>query len=275
MMKKRLLLCLAICIFLVSSALIPVSAESWLPRLVDNADLLSYSEESALLSLLDEISEYQLCDIVIVTVDSLDGKSAEAYADDFFDYNEYGYGDDYAGILLLLSMEYRDWAISTCGFGIYAFTDSGIAYIFDKISPSLGNNDFYTAFVDFAEYCDIFLEEAYTNEPYEFLGGGSTAEREPTKPITKVIISLIISIIISFIVLGIMKSSLKSVSMQAKADSYVRSGSMNVTHSRDIYLYRTVSRTARPKSSSGSSGGGSSTHSSSSGSSHGGSSGKF
>ncbi|MBQ7219263.1 MAG: TPM domain-containing protein, partial [Ruminococcus sp.] len=62
---------------------------------------------------------------------------------------------------------------------------------------------------------------------------------------------------------------LKTVAMQRGAASYVRSGSMNVTQSRDTYLYSTVSRTRREKSSSGSS-----THSTG-GSSFGGSGGKF
>ena len=42
---------------------------NWLPRLVDNADLLSNEEEQSLLAQLDEISERQQCDVVIVTVE--------------------------------------------------------------------------------------------------------------------------------------------------------------------------------------------------------------
>ena len=63
--------------------------------------------------------------------------------------------------------------------------------------------------------------------------------------------------------------------MQPLANSYVKSGSFNVTERSDLYLYRHVSKTAKPKDNGGSSGGGSSTHTSSSGTSHGGSSGSF
>ena len=74
---------------------IPVCAEEipqdrQLPRLVDDADLLTDSEEQELNTELDEISEKQQCDVVVVTKNSLDGKSAQDYADDFFDYNGYG-----------------------------------------------------------------------------------------------------------------------------------------------------------------------------------------
>ena len=47
---------------------------------------------------------------------------------------------------------------------------------------------------------------------------------------------------------------------------------MNVTTSRDFYLYRCVTKTAKPRDSSE---GGSSTHTSSSGATHGGGGGKF
>lgn len=53
----------------------------------------------------------------------------------------------------------------------------------------------------------------------------------------------------------------------------MKAGSMNITESRDMFLYDTVTRTAKPKDND--SGGGSSTHTSSSGSTHGGGGGKF
>ena len=44
------------------------------PRLVDRADLLSELEEEELEARLDEISERQQADVVVVTVNSLDGR---------------------------------------------------------------------------------------------------------------------------------------------------------------------------------------------------------
>ena len=51
--------------------------------------------------------------------------------------------------------------------------------------------------------------------------------------------------------------------------------SMNLTNSRELFLYRDVHRTERPKESSSSDSGGSSTHTSSSGTTHGGGGGSF
>ena len=67
-----------------------------------------------------------------------------------------------------------------------------------------------------------------------------------------------VGLVLALIVTSVLKGQLKSVRKQDQANSYVRSGSMQVTLSRDIYLYRHVSRTKRESSnSSGSRSGGS------------------
>lgn len=245
-----------------------IPAERQLPRLVDSANLLSGGEEAELLSKLDEISERQFCDVAIVTVDSLEGKTATAYADDFYDYNGYGMGSGDSGILLLVSMEDRDWAITTYGFGIQAFTDAGQKYITERFLPDLSDGDYAAAFGRFASLADQFLTQAKTGRPYD----KGNLPRTPLG-LAWTIAAVGIGLLTAWIIVGIMKSKLKSVQPRHSAADYVRAGSMKLTTVQDLFLYRTLSRTARPKESSG--GGGSSTHSSSSGRSHGGSSGKF
>lgn len=240
-------------------------------RMVDMADLLSDSEEKELQNQLDEISERQKVDVVVVTVDSLGSKSPMDYADDFYDYNGYGFGDKKDGILLLLSMEERDWYITTTGYGITAITDAGLDYISDKFVSYLSDGEYADGFEVYAELCDEFITQAKTGKPYDV----NNMPKEPFKVFPKIIIAFGIGFAVAFVVTMMMKGQLKSVRRQAAADSYVKQGSMVITDSRDLYLYRTVSRTARPKDSSSSGGGGSSTHSSSSGSSHGGGGGKF
>ena len=261
-MKKFLLvslLALMICAFAVSTVLAATP-----PRLVDDAKLLTSSEKTELLSYLNEISEKHGMDIVIVTVNSLGGKSPRAFADDYYDHN--GYRED--GVLLLVAMNSRDYWISTSGYGITAFTDAGIDYIADAFLTDLSEGNYASAFEIYADLCDEFITEAKNGDAYDY----GNMPKAPYPVLKNLLISVVIGFIIAFIATAIMRSKLKSVRSKAGATDYVRKGSFRVTRSHDFFLYRTVSRRARPKNESS---GGSSTHTSSSGRSHGGGGGKF
>lgn len=239
-------------------------------RVVDMAELLSDSEKTALLSKLDEISERQKLDIVVLTVNTLDGKTPRDYADDFYDYNGYGFGENKDGILLLVSMEDRDWWISTTGYGITALTDAGIEYISEKFLSDLSDGDYAQAFTTYAELCDQFITQAKTGEPYDT----GNMLKEPFNVAWNILVAFVIGLVVAVIVTNIMKKQLKTVQLKSEANNYVKANSMIVTENRDLFLYNQVSRRARPKETDNSSGG-SSTHTSSSGSSHGGGGGKF
>ena len=267
---------------LLLSVLMTVQAQalSDLQRFVDEAGLLTGSEGSDLLDQLNEISERQQVDVVVVTVDSLEGASATEYADDFYDLNGYGFGDVGDGILLLICMVVRVCAISTSGFGITAFTDAGLEYLSDMIIGDLGDGDYAWAFTTFAEMCDDYITQAKTGEPYD----ADHLSKDPFALVFFLVVALAVGFVIALIATGIMRMKLKSVYSQTEADSYVKKGSLKLTTKTDLYLYKDVKRRERPKEekedhsdnmrSSGSSGG-STTHKSSSGKKHGGASGKF
>ena len=235
-------------------------------RLMDMADLLSDSEEETLLQALDEVSERQKLEVVIATIDTLDGSDIVAYADDLYDYCQFGYGPDKDGIMLLISKEDRDWYISTCGYGITAFTDAGIQYIGGQMKSDLSAENYATAFRTYIEKCDEFITQARTDKPFD----KSTLPRSPMSAIW-IPISLIAGIAIAVITVGGMKAQLKTVRFQPEAKNYIRDGSLNITQSRDLFLYRTVDKTEKSKNEDS----GSSTHTSSSGTTHGGGGGKF
>ena len=272
-MKKKILIALFALILSLCAA-VPALADGAVgfaedrDRVVDDAALLSDSEKTALMEKLGEIRARQKMDIVIVTAKTLNGATPAEYADDTYDYNGYGYGSNRDGLLLLIGMENRDWYISTTGYGITAFTDAGIQYIGSKIKEPLSDGDYADAFNTFAELCDDFITRARNGSPYD----SGNMPKEPMKP-GWILVAVIAGFILSFITVGTMKGKLKTVRFQPAANSYMKAGSMNITESRDMFLYNTVTRTAKPKDSD--SGGGSSTHTSSSGSSHGGGGGKF
>lgn len=278
-MKKKL--CKIFLALLLSVIMVcPAFAVSDMQRFVDEAGLLTGSEGSELLEQLNEISERQQVDVVVVTVNSLEGETAMDYADDFYDANGYGFGNERDGILFLISMEERDWYISTSGFGITAFTDAGLQYIADMILGDLSDGDYAWAFTTFAEMCDDYITQAKTGEPYD----ADHLPKDPFELIFDLVVALAVGFVIALIATGIMRSKLKSVYSQTEAGSYVKKDSLKLTKKNDLYLYKHVDRREKPKeeekdtssttSSTGSSRG-STTHTSSSGRKHGGTGGKF
>ena len=274
-MKKRILamiFVLALCFCTVIPAF-AVDADGFVSeyeRVQDMAKLLSESEREALIKTLDELSERQKMDVIVVTTNTLDGKKPMEYADDIYDYCKYGYGEKRDGLLFLVSMEDRDWWISTCGYGITAFTDAGIQYIGEQMVEDLGDGNYAAAFNTFAELSDDFITKSREGEPYD----KSNLPKGPLS-IVWIVISILVGIGLAMFIVGRMKAQLKTVRFQAAAGDYMKSGSLNITESRDTFLYNTVTRTAKPKNTDSGSSGGSSTHTSSSGETHGGGGGKF
>ena len=240
-------------------------------RFVDLAGLVGEGITGEIEEKLREISTRQKMDVVIVTTNSLDGKTATEYADDFYDNVGYGYGEERDGILLLVSMEERDWAISTTGWGITVFTDAGLQYMQEQFLPYLSDGEYVEAFDTFVELCDDFITHAYEGDPYDVDALPKTYFKVIWIPI-----GLVAGFLISAIVACVkMNTEMKTVVKQHSASRYTKDGSMNITNSNDIYINNVVTRRTIKSDNDSHGGGGSSTHTSSSGSSHGGSSGKF
>lgn len=243
-MKK---LSMILCFLLILS--IPVFAAN--AKVVDQAGLLSASEEALLeTQALNIINTYDI-DVVILTVSSTNGKDAQAYADDFFDYQGYGIGSDYSGILLLLVMDTREWVISTSGKAQKLVSTSDADRLFGRISDDISSGRYYDGFSDYLTVLPSYLEESE-------MGAG-----------TIILISLLIGAAIGSIALLIMRSGMHTAKQQSGAGDYVRSGSYKLNQRLDYYLYSNTTRTRKESSNS------SGSHTGSSGRSHGGSRGRF
>jgi len=226
-------------------------------RLVDDADLLTASEKNSVSALLDKISEQQKCDVIIVTIND-NPADTDTYAENYFHDNDYGYGENKDAILLLISIADNDWwAIYPSGFAETAFTSAGKTHIIGVVKQLLSEDKFYEAFTTFAKKSDDFLTQAKSGKPYD---NGNL----PGKGITLVtiLISIGIGLVMALIITANMKSALKTVNKQARADEYVHPGSMQVTASRETFLYKETKKTERQTSTNSGSGKGSSSSSS-------------
>lgn len=238
---------LVLCALLLSAG-IAVCASAQL--LVDDADLLTTDEEAVLVEVLEETSDALGMDVVVVTVESLKGSTPRNYADDYYDYN--GYNQD--GILLLVAMSERQWYISTSGAAIDRISNAEVDRIGDAVVPYLSSE----------AYLDGFLK--YCEQVSHYAQYGGTVENA-SNPLIGWLVCIIIGVVAGFVTVLIMKAQLKSVRNQNTAASYVVHGSFGLTNSHDLFMFRNVTRTARPQNNG--------THIGSSGRSHGGGGGRF
>jgi len=244
-------------------------------RIIDNAGLIKASEIENIKKSLDKIASVYDFELVIVTEKSIGNKDPVAYADDFFDYNGYGIttdrsGSDRDGCLFLIVMGSgvegeRDYCFSTSGRGIRLFDYQKAAA--DKLEKSvvkrLKEEDWAGAFLAFIGNWEEFLDLDTKGRSYNFFYKWD---------LILIIVSIILSFIAGSIIVNRWKRDMDTAIAKTEADIYIVPGSLSFTKQQDNFLYSRVTKTERPKSSSGSGGG---IHTSSSGRSHGGRSGKF
>ena len=285
-MKKKLI-CLLLCFVLLPVCAVRAVNDPSLPRVVDEAGILTDSEITSLTDTIGQISgEFQM-DVVIVTVNSIGYKSAQDYADDYYDDNGYGAGSDYSGVLLLISMDDRQWWISTCGDAIYAITDYGVQALFSEMKPYLSADRFYEAFESYLDALPQYFEAFADGDPIDsnigFYDGSDSYSPGTAEDVVfyddgessflgNTLISLVIGLVVGLIAILIMRSSMNTKRPQHSAGDYLKQGSFQLTVHRDMFLYSNVSKTPRPKETHS---GGSSVHRSSGGRSHGGGGGRF
>lgn len=249
---KKLIFAILSLVLLVSLAATPVFADENTRYIWDRAELLNTYEASKLSKAAAQLAAGYNMDVVILTVDSIGSKTPKRYAEDFYD--SMGYADD--GILLLLSMEERDWYVCTTGRAMEIFTKKGIDRMGDEFVPYLSSGDYYTGFLTFLDLIPDYIRS------YE----EGTAVGEEFDP-TTLLISLAVGVVVALITVSIMKSSMNTTKQQRSATEYVKNGSFDLHHRLDLFLYSRVSKTAKSSSSSGGRSGG--------GRSHGGGGGKF
>ena len=117
----------------------------------DFAGVFSDDEKSQLMNKAVKLSdEYGGIQIVVTTVESLDGNTIESYA--FEMYNRYGIGKDDMGLLILLSTGDRQIRVEV-GKAMEAYiTDSKAGRFIDKYAiPSLKENKFNEGLINLQE----------------------------------------------------------------------------------------------------------------------------
>lgn len=290
---KGIMICLLICTFLVMGSMAvwadQTGAVSGQPRVFDQAGLFSETEIIQLEEKIAQCRKSTKMDVVIVSAYSDGERSAEEYADDYYDYGGFGVGKKASGVLLLYYMDGPgqpggECYISTAGTMINMLTDERIESILDDVYGDLGNRDFAGATEHFLEDVKAYVKEGVESGQYTYDRDTGEIVRYHSIRLYEVAIAMVIAgILAGSVCLDIkkryaMKQSSREVSnsLQAyRADCAfhfsVAGDKMVNKYVRSVPIPRNTSSGSGGRGHSGSSSAGRSTiHTSSSGSSHGG-----
>ena len=235
-------------------------------RVIDEADILTDSEEAALDTKLAAIEQSHKVRILIGTMKSTDGAVLGKIANNIVD--EISGDADSGTIVLLLAPKERDFYISTDNKMRTRITDDdGIEHLAGQFVPSLKENKYAEGFTAFAAAVDemvtYYEKEGKPFNPDAFL-----------LTIVTLVGALIPAAIVYWFILANLSDSMFSVRSAHEADDYVERGSFRLTHKEDVFLRTTESRETKHKETSSSSSG-SYISTSSRDESHGGGGGKY
>ena len=262
---------LFIIIFVFILNLVLINAEEL--KVFDDANLFTEEEITKLGEEANIISNNYDMDIVIVTTNDANGKTSREYADDYFDYNGFGVGNDSDGILFLIDMDNREAYISTSGIGIRYLTDERIENIIEGVLNSgLGDGDYYGGAMAFLSGTKGFLERGIPSDQYS---EDESVKEENSLTFLEGIISLASGGVVSAGFFFRTKSKYK-MKNPVKPLTFRENSIMNLVSQEEILLDTVTTHRIIPKASSNNSTSGkSTTHTSSSGKTHGGGGGKF
>lgn len=251
-------------------------------KIYDFSDVLTDEEEENLYNKVINFISKTKIDMVIVTINKTwSDYQIEEFADDFFDYNDFGMNmsdTSYDGILVVRNTnDYnRYYYISTGGMGQVYFPKDRVNDILDDMYNGMHNDLYYEGF-------NSFIDSSYQNYllgiPSKYEGATVDKKGDLYDSNGKLVsyetgvyrlpygIALIIASIVTLITMIILISKNRMIEKATKAKEYLDKNSVNYTKKEDVFLH-THTTSYKITSSSGSGGGGS--HHSSSGFSHGG-----
>lgn len=264
---SRVLLCLLLLVPLVLAPVMSATAAAekqqseTLPYYVsDVAGLLTSSQWQDLESAAEQISEQYQCGVYLVTIkDYREFGSYQSYwnfSQDFYTRYKLGLGEQRNGILLIMSMEERDYSLLAYGSDAhYAFTDYGKEVLENRFLDNFRNNDWYGGFKDYVNGCGELLKRAAAGEPLDVHHESSEGLNSGIN--TAIVVG--VPLVTAFGVCEGMKRQMKPVRQQERADEYIVPGGINLSLKRDVFVNRTVTRTrihSEPRVSGGGGGGG-------------------
>ena len=231
-MKRKLSIFILLALLL-TVLVLPAQATE-LGYVTDAAGLLTDAEWTKLETMCGSISEQYNCGVYIITVeDFADYGDGDVYEVTYGIYHGYelGMGAERNGLVLLLSMDTREFALFVYGDEAeYAFDEYGQEMLESEFLPYFGEDDWCGGFEAYVRTCGSYLAGAAAGEPVRE-GKGTT-----------ILLAVLASFAVSLIVVLILRAGMKNVEKQVFAGQY-QSGELKLTREHDQFTHKTQTRT--------------------------------
>lgn len=103
-MKQIRFMAVLLILFLVNGMPVSANEESSLPKVIDEAELLSEAEEAALTEQIYGIGEEYQIDVILVMKRQIQEADLNAEAKNLYNQNGYGIGNDKNAIMLIIEL---------------------------------------------------------------------------------------------------------------------------------------------------------------------------
>lgn len=248
--------------------------------ITDSAGILTERERSTLETRAAQLSEEHGCSLYVVTVKDHSEFNPDVYeaAKGIYNYYDLGYGEGKDGVLLLLSLDERDY--SFVGHGDKGETICGYEsswLVEDEFLDNFRRDDWYGGFSDYLEACGKQLTKLEQGEDITeganiIVGPNGqeyhsyNAPGQPTRMPTgaKLGIGIGAPCLIALAICSTFKAQMKTAKEKTTAEEYVVPGSAALRVRDDRFINRTETRVpihTESSSGRGGSSGGSSFHS--------------
>ena len=231
-MKRKLLVFLAVLVI----ALVPFTcfaSSSTLPRVVDNADMFTASEEASITAAVKDLINETGYDFMVFTDVTTNGRTYSAYAENYYEISGY----DWDGAMLFICMEEgnRGWYSAFFGDCSQYFTDDANNYVDDILEPYMQKGDYANGVV---EYLDA-VKDVYSGD----------YDKKSTPFFMIGLIAVLFGYLSGANARGKAKREMQ-IEKVSGASNYADWNGLNVRDKRSYYLYSNVVSTPKQKNTS-------------------------
>lgn len=173
-------------------------------KIYDYASLFSDSEVLDIKEKIDDYINTTNYDLVVVTISDNNKMNTQHYADDFYNYNAFGFDSSFSGMLFLLDMDNRQVYISTKGYAIKMYDDERLDLIIDAGYGELPSGYYANCILKMITEAKSFYNKGFPKSNENLVIDGFNvyySEKNSIKGmiITALFISLIITSIIAIV----------------------------------------------------------------------------